>query len=226
MPHAIGQTLPLSRLWRFLSETFSLGRTTSPMRIQRRLLLADVATARGIASPSPSWRAVFLKAFAHVSAANPLLRRCFLSWPWPRIYEHPETVAVLPVERNAEIEFVRLKRPESLRLSEIDDALASPATPPPTGLAMQLGTACSGRFRARRFGTLSLSAVSLHPPSILIPRLHHGPVSNHGEVDVCLEYDPRVLDGVEAARILTALEDSLHERILIELRYLESAEAA
>ena len=81
MPHSIRQTLPLSRFWRILCDVIPLGRPSQAVRVQRRLLLADVAAARAIASPSPSWRAVFLKAFAHVSAANPLWFFWIFAWP-------------------------------------------------------------------------------------------------------------------------------------------------
>jgi hypothetical protein len=225
MPHSIERTLPLARTWRYLCDTLSLARPSPTVRIQRRISLADVAVARALAFPCPSWQAVFLKAFAHVSAANPLLRRCFLSWPWPRVYEHSETIATVPAARPGEIGFIRLVRPESLRLVEIDEALSS-ATDliRLSGLPLRVGAAWSGHYRARKFGTLSVTTASLHAP--FIPALHHGSISANGEVDVSLTYDHRVLDGIDAARVLSVVEDSLHERILTELRYLESVEAA
>jgi hypothetical protein len=196
------------------------------MRMQGRFLLAPVAAARATAIPCPSWQAIFIKGLAHVSAANALLRRCFLSWPWPRIYQHSKTVAVVPVERNNEQGVHLLRQPETLRLAEIDAALASSPTPLPAGLILRLGTAWSGRYRARSSGTLNVAAGWQQVPQELTPTLHHGPIHNNGEVDICLTYDPRVLCELDAARILTALEDSLQERVLTELRYLESVEAA
>ena len=66
----------------------------------------------------------------------------------------------------------------------------------------------------------------MHPLSLLAPTLHHGPVDRHGEMDVCLSYDHRVLDGCDAARALGELELTLRERVLMELRYNEAVEAA
>jgi hypothetical protein len=228
MPHSIGQTLPLSRFWRTLCDRLSFGHPGPVVRIQRRLLLADVVAARSIASPCPSWRAVFVKAIAHVSAANPLLRRSFLSWPWPRIYGHPVTVAVVPVRSDDEIKFVRVRQPEALRLAEIDEILASSTRcrKKGSGFGTRVGVACSGRVRARKFGTLSVATASLCPPTPLTPELYHGSISANGEVEVSLSFDERVMDGIDAGRLLSALEDSLHERVLTELRYLESLEAA
>ncbi len=187
------------------------------------LSLPDVVAARALATPRPSWRAVFLKAFAHVAAANPLLRRCLVPWPISRVYQHPETIAIASVERSDGIGFVRVTRPEKLRLSEIDALLEGEGSPPPRhSRLLRLGVAWSGSFRAQRFGTMSIGP---HPLPILMPALHHGLIDKD-EVDVRLTYDRRILDDEDAIRVLAALEDVLHERILTELRYLESVEAA
>jgi hypothetical protein len=239
MPHAIGCKLSLSPARRYVCDLLQLTRRIPAVPVQRRMKLADVAAAREAAAPRPSWRAIFLKAFAHVSAVNPLLRRSYLSLPWPRLHEHDETIASVPVEwlqhGEEELAFVSLRRPEAMSLSEIDAALQAENCPGPPRLprfALRFGLACSGRFRTRLFGTFGLSAYAglsaapLHPLSMFAPTLHHGPVDERGMADVCLTYDHRVLDGCDAARALSAVEQMLHERLLTELRYLETVEAA
>ena len=46
MPHSIRQTLPWSRFWRILCDLLPAGRPGQALRIQRRILLADVAAAK------------------------------------------------------------------------------------------------------------------------------------------------------------------------------------
>ena len=38
--------------------------------------------------PRPSWCAIFTKAYAVVAARYPELRRAYLKFPFPRLYEH------------------------------------------------------------------------------------------------------------------------------------------
>ena len=229
MPHAIGRKLTLSFARRFFRDLLLRARRNPIASMQRRMRLAAVAAARELAVPRPSWQAIFLKAFAHVSAGNPLLRRCHLSWPWPRWYQHAETVAAIPVER-PQPTFVLLPGSETLRLSEVDAALQEEeriaTLPDASHFALRLGLACSGRVRAAHCGTFSLSATQREPVTPFVPALHHGPVDERDEANVCLTYDLRVLDSFDAARALGELEQVLHERILTELRYIESLEVA
>ena len=227
MPQAIGRKLKLSPVRRFFCGLLYPSREHPSVQIHRRMKLAAIAAARAAAVPCPSWRALFLKAFAHVSASNPLLRRCYLPLPWPHLYEHPETIAAIPVERNRnnENDSIIILCSETLPLSEIDAALESTvrSTAPPRRVALRLGMACSGRFRARLFGTFAMSAPAGMSAALT---LAYGPVNESGETDVRLTYDCRVVDGFGASRALGEMEQVLHERMLTELRYIESVEAA
>ncbi len=72
--------------------------------------------------------------------------------------------------------------------------------------------ACRGHF----FGTFgisvvgSLGAAGLHILSPLTTTLNYWKFEPDGSLDVRLEYDHRVLDGVPVARVLEELEDTLH----------------
>jgi hypothetical protein len=217
--------------------------------------LAEVAAARQSAQPQPTWFALFTKAYGFVSAVNPHLRRAYIDYPWPHLYEHPENIATLAVERIHEGEdalfFAPLSRPETLSLHEIDARLHhwqeapvedvdcfrpslhfSRRPRPLRRLAGWLGLHWSGRRRARWLGTFGVQAhpgvgaATTHPLALLTTTLCPGEIDERGEVDVRLLHDPRVLDGGTAARALAELERVLTHEVLAELRYCQTVEAA
>ncbi len=68
-----------------------------------------------------------MKAYALVGAAHPPLRRSFLEFPWPRLYEHPWMNCALAIERTYRGEdgvFVGLFRaPEQQTLVQIQQSV-------------------------------------------------------------------------------------------------------
>src|SRR5436309_223391 len=72
----------------------------------------------------------------------------------------------------------------------------------------------------------SFGAAALHLLSPLTTALNYGVIDDHGEVDVRLTYDQRVLDAGTAARALEDLGRVLKCEIVAELRYLTAADAA
>jgi hypothetical protein len=188
-----------------------------------------------------------MRAYCLVAAANPPLRRAFLNFPWGRIYEHPQTICALAMERaygDEEGIFVGLFRaPEEQTIRQLHEALVRYKNEPlerigffrqalrisrtPTPLRRLLWWSTlnvSGHKRAKRFGTFGLSsygslgAESLHPISPLTTTMTYGPIDRSGKVTVKLIYDHRVLDGAYIARRLQEIEETLHTTILEELR--------
>jgi hypothetical protein len=180
------------------------------------------------------------------------LRRAYLSFPRPRLYEHPESIASVAVGRDYEGEeavfFAQLRAPEQQSLAALDQRLhalkSDPvASIPPFARALRvgrlwrplrrtlwwLGLNVWGRKRARYFGTFGVSVYSglgvdsLHPLSPLTTVLNYGPISPDGQVDVRLVYDHRVLDGAVVGRALGRLEVVLRETITAELRELAAS---
>jgi hypothetical protein len=223
--------------------------------VERRMHLADVVAARAVAQPRPSWCGIFTKAYAFVTDANPALRRAYLAFPRPHLYQHPTNIATIAIERRFHDEdavfFVHLPDPEKRSLLEIDyklrrykelpmeqvsairRALRTTQWPRPLRrLLWWFALNVSGAKRAHFFGTsgitvyAGLGASSLHPLSVLTTTLNYGVIDPDGAVDVRLIYDHRVLDGATIARALADLERVLHHEILAELRYLRSVEAA
>jgi len=204
----------------------------------------------------PSWSCLFMKAYALVGAENPPLRRSYLEFPWPRIYEHPWMNCALAIERSYQDEegvFVGLFRaPERQSLAQLQDSLRFYKNEPLEKVgffrqALRFGKVprpvrrflwwstlnVSGWKRCKRFGTFGLStygalgAEQMHPISPLTTTLTYGPIDpDAGRVMVKLIYDHRVLDGAYVARRLRDIEDVLHGPILEELRDGAGAETS
>jgi hypothetical protein len=214
--------------------------------VQRRMKLATVVAARQAAPLRPSWCAVFLKAYAQVAAERPELRRAYLSFPWPHLYEHPLTVASVAIERQFDDEpavfSALLRSPEKRPLALLDAALrhfkeqpietigafrrallVSRLPFPLRRLAWWIALNAWGRKRAQYMGTFGVSvyaglgAASLHPLSPLTTTLNYGVLEADGTLDVRLTYDHRVLDGATVARALKHLESVLNSEIVTEL---------
>lgn len=255
MPRAVGRYLPLSLPRRLICDLVDASPCVSLVTLQRRLDLAKVVAARRAVSPRPSWSAIFLKAFSFVAAARPELRRVYLPFPWPRLYEHPDNLATVAISRpfgdEEALLFARVRGPERHSLPELDRHLRrfreqpiesvarfrrclriSRLPRPLRRLMWWLGLNTSGGGRARHFGTFGLcagfgpSAALLQTASPLTCTLSYGGPGHDGTVAVRLAFDAHVLDGVTVAGALADLERVLHCEVLSELRYLRAAEAA
>ncbi len=255
MPQARGRNLPLSLPRRFICDLVQCAHRVPTVPVQRRMELAGVVAARRRAEPRPSWCAIFTKALGFVSASWPELRRAYLKFPRPHLYEHPGSVASVAIERRVGDEeavlFGQVREPHRLSLVELDALLLRYKDQPIEKIASfrrallisrfpwpvrrliwWIGLNGSGRKRAHYLGTFGVSvyaglgASSLHLLSPLTSALNYGVIGPDGAVDVRLTYDHRVLDGATVARVLKELERVLKCEIMSELRYLQAVEAA
>lgn len=231
---------------RFVADLMHVSRRVPSVPMQRRMRLAEVVAARATWASRPSWCAIFMKAYALCSAERPELRRSYLAFPWPRIYEHPQNVASFSVERTYRGEdavfFARVPAPELLSLAALDAIVRAHKTAdvrsvdsfrhalflsrfprPLRRFIWWLGLQTDGMHRAHHFGTFGISVVaqlgaaSLHLLSPLTTTLNYGVFEADGSLDVRLTYDHRVLDGATVARAIVALEDILQSVIRAEL---------
>lgn len=218
---------------------------------RRRMQLAPVAAARADAKARPAgrigWAACFVRGFALLAAERPVLRRCHLSFPFARHYEHFESVASVVVDRDWRDEratfYCTMRHPEQRSLAEIQERLDRAKSGPleatgsyrlmlrlaryPAPLRRILWWAAmelSGMLHARRVGTFALSSIA-HTGSELVwilspaaSTLSYGPIGADGAMDVRLFFDHRVFDGALAGEALQALEEILNSRIAAELR--------
>lgn len=223
--------------------------------LERKMRLAALVTARAAAAPRPSWSAILTKAFALVAARRPELRRAYLPFPWPHLYEHPDSVAAVAVERRIGSEdgllFALVPSPERLGLIELEACLRRCKEPPVeavasfrTALAVSRlpgplrrlawwgGLNLSGDLRARCFGTFGVTTTAgfggatLSVRSPLTCTLYYGLFDPAGCIDMRLALDHRVLDGGTASRALHDLEGVLLGEIQTELEQLDALDWA
>jgi hypothetical protein len=255
MPAPAGRTLALSPPRRLVTDLMHASRRVPLVCMERRMRLAPVVAARRLADPRPGWCAIFTKAFGIVSARTPELRQSYLSFPRPRLYEHPEAVASVAVERlfgpDLGVGFCHIRRPEIWTLNQIHEevarakelpaeqvgshrrALRVTALPLPVRrLLWWVALDVSGVLRVRHFGTYGVTAMagsgstSFSLLSPLTTTLYYGIFASDGSVDVRLAFDHRVFDGGVVAQALAGLEAVLLDEICAELSGLRAAAAA
>ena len=221
--------------------------------VERQMELAEVAAARAAADPRISWVALFVKALALTAQEVPALRRSYISFPWPHLYEHRQNVAVVSVNREHQGEdwlfWLRLMAPEKLRLKQIHRQISRGQTEDVTRhyrQQLQFSLVFSllrrliwwGRLnllprkRGKWLGTFGISVLAAEgcynrrPPHFLTSCLTYGLLDERGRMPVTLVCDHRVLDGVTAARALNLMEEKLRGVVLEELRGLAAVRAA
>ena len=254
MPEAVGRRLTLSPPRRFLCELLHRARKVPAMSVVRRLRLAEVAAARAAADPRPGWAAVFLKAFAVVTASTPELRRAYARFPVPHLCEQPATTVAVALERShagEQVPFIaQVPQPQQHSLHELDALLRRLSECPVGEVACFRRALWLGRWpqpwrrlacwlalstperRARFLGTAGfcaqpgVSGSPSQPLALLTSTLNYGVVEDSGEVEVYLVYDQRVFDAITAGRALGELESVLTHEILAELRYCRGLDAA
>lgn len=241
-----GRIIPLSGPRRFINDLVYFARRVPSVPLSRTLNVACLAAPRRAHPARPSWATLFMKAYALVAVEHPPLRRMMLTWPWPRLYEHPQTLCSLAVERVVEGEhgvFVGVFRaPEAQSIGQIQGSVemykndpieevgyfrqamrVSRLPLPLRRFLWRLTLNMSGQKRSKRFGTYglttygSLGAEQHHPISPLTTTLTFGPIAESGDVCVKIIYDHRVLDGAYVARRLADVETALHGPVLDEL---------
>ena len=243
-----GRYLPLNGPRRFIGDLVHFARKVPSAPVSRLMDLSVLFEARARHPLRPSWACLFMKAYALVGAQYTPLRRSYLEFPWPRLYEHPWMNCALAIEREYQGEdgvFVGIFRaPEHQTLVQLQQALSwyknehlekvgfyrqalrfSRVPTPVRRTFWWVTLNMSGYKRCKRFGTFGLSsygnlgAENLHPISPLTTTLTYGPIDPAtGQVVVKLIYDHRVLDGAYIARRLHDIEDALRGPIRDELR--------
>jgi pyruvate/2-oxoglutarate dehydrogenase complex dihydrolipoamide acyltransferase (E2) component len=246
MGKAVGRWVALSPFRRLVTDLMHFSAAVPAVTADRRMDLRPLAAARQVCNPRPSWTALFAKAYGLVARDYPELRRSFLKFPWPRLYEHPHSVVALNVERRLPDEdvvlFCLIRAPENRSLAELDATVRHYKEAPVESLrSYQRSVAMSrvpwplrqwlwwaslnvqGRRRCHNYGTFSVSSTGpqgagiLHVVPILTTSLHFGLFDDQGRLDVRLTWDHRVLDGATIARALVDLEGALNGPIVYEL---------
>src|SRR5262249_7879184 len=99
MPDAPGRKIPLSLPRRWIGDLLHSARAVPGVVVQRQMDVSALRRARALGAPGASWCAAFIKAYALAACDFPELRRAYIPFPWPHLYEHPHSVASVAVER-------------------------------------------------------------------------------------------------------------------------------
>ena len=241
-----GRWLSLSPARKVVMEILHHGRRVPSLPLSKVMRVGPLVAARK-AGAFVSWTALFTKGYSLVAERHAELRRAYIRWPWPHLYEHPFSSCAILLERDHEGESIvigaKIRAPETQTLTQIDERVGEFRNAPIHDVGdfrqwLRLGRLpgfvrrflfwhtlhLSGGKRANRLGTFAISSLGSlgveqhHPISPLTTYLTFGPISPQGEVNVKIIYDHRVMDGRCVARCLNDLEETLNTRILAELK--------
>lgn len=241
-----GCRLILSPARKVVVELLHHARKVPSLPLAQRCDVARLVQARREADVAPSWMAIFIRAFGLLAQKYPELRRAYMPYPWPHLYEHPHCECTVLVERDWQGEAVvlgaKIRAPETTPLATIDAHLRRFRTAPVDEISsfrqlLRLGRLpwivrrfsfwqslyLSGAIRGKRFGTCMISSLGnlgieqVHPLTPLTTYLTFGPISSRGRVTVKLIYDHRVMDGRCVARCLNGFNELLNTVLLDEI---------
>ena len=247
MSEAAGKYIRVSKFRRLVVDLMHFTAKVPGVTVERRMNLAPLVAARQACTPPPTWSAIFTKAFAVVAARTPVLRTAYLTFPWPRFYEHFTNIATINIDRPLANEriilYAHIDSPESHTLQEIDaiihehqrlpvesipsyrNAVRTSRVPWPfRRLVLWAGLNVLGSYRCRFFGTFGITSVGsqgagiTHLLPLLTCQLHYGIFDPDGGLAMRVSFDHRVLDGATAACGLADLEAVLLGEILQECK--------
>lgn len=240
-----GRALKLSAPRRLVGDLMRFSIGVPRVTVQRQMNLSPLRKARMAQQSRSSWTVLFLKGYALLAQEMPELRRAYVKFPRPHLYEYPASVASIAHEREFDGEravlLSTIKCPEDRSIPELEELIHSArsrpvlevkefrralkiarAPGPVRWLLMWLGLNIA-RQRARYFGTFQLSvysglgAESLNPLSPLTTIFNYGSILDDGSVTVRIHYDHRVMDGANVARALGRFEEILNSEITREV---------
>ncbi len=243
-----GRTLSLPRNRRLVLDICAAARSVPAFPVERTLKLSSVATARQASKVRISWVTLFLRAYGLAGVEIPELRQVYSKYPWPRLYEHPESIASISIHRDdpdggKRLIWARIAGPENRSLLEIQKALDHAVHGPLTevfkdGMRMErvptplrrlswwLGMNWQGRQKAKKIGTCSISTLASEDtlnrghPLIVTSSIAYSRCDELGNCLVTLLCDHRVLDGMLASHALHRIEHHLLHQCLDELSRL------
>lgn len=255
MPKRVGKSVKLSPFRRLVTDLMHFSSKVPSVTADRRMDLSPMVEARAQVQPRPTWSAILCKAYGIVAQRYPELRRSYMSFPRPRLYEHPYSVAQFNIERTVGDErivmYCLIRRPETRSLAEIDAivrhhkeapihelrsykrAVATSHIPWPFRKIFWWGALnVSGRRRCHNYGTFGLSSIAAHGAGLLhlIPLLtttiHFNLMDEHHRLDMRLSWDHRVLDGATIGEVLVDFEKTLNTTIVQELHSMRGPRLA
>lgn len=254
MANRHGRYLPLSLARRMVGDFLAMSRGIPQAVVERSMNLRDLREAMRACQPRPYWQSLYCKAWGLVGVKHAFLRRSFVRYPWPRLYEHHETVGSIVMARRLDDEealfYLPIAQPERRSLHELDEKLrwskAAAFGDVPAfrrqlrwarlprllrRLMFRIGMDWTGATRTRCLGTFGMSVVAGHgiaavaAPVPWTTMLHYTPFTDDGTTTVRVWLDHRIMDGSHIAAALDDLEVTLCGPILAEVRELTTSAA-
>jgi hypothetical protein len=251
MSKTYGKSISITPFRSLVMDFLYLSGFVPAVTLERRMKLGPLVEARRLCTPRPMWSSIFTKAFCIVAKEQPILRRSYMSLPWPRFYEHAKNIAAVNVTRTVNGEEVVLqaliRSPENRSLAELDAILRRHIEVPVEEMKvyrnarrmsllpwplrrvmMWLTLNLIGRRRAHNFGTVGITSVAELGAGVLknIPLLtctfFYSLFDDAGNIDMRLVIDHRVMDGSVAARALARFEQVLLGEVLAEVKSMQS----
>jgi hypothetical protein len=237
-----GRPVPLSVSQRLAVDLLHFEARVPTVVAVRRMNLAAINAARARCASHPRWLAIFTKAFGMLAQEVPELRRVYLPFPWPHLYEYPTSVAMIFIgnAEGGDLLTYTIRDPASLPVIEIDKRISRCVELPRSEIGefrrlmllarlpaamrralMWLGYNI-GRRRANYFGTFAVTT----PASCYVAprlsawttRLNYAGLASDGTTEVSCALDHRVVDGPTGAQLLPRLEALLNGAVAEELR--------
>jgi len=127
-----GRRVPISFARRCMMDLMHFSQKMASYRVSAEYTLDLKAFQK--ADLEISWFAIFIKAFAQVSAKYPELRQVLFSFPWTYLYQYQRTVAMLAIEREMDGEnmvmYLKIDSPEKQSLTAIHQQIQEAKTIP------------------------------------------------------------------------------------------------
>lgn len=118
-----GKRIKLSNGRRLVDELVRTANKMATAAYVRDFDLSELAGLRKQVRPKIGWNVLYMKAYAIIAEKNPVLRQCYVGFPWPYAYQHESNVCLLTMSREYEGEerllFARFNQPESRSLVEL-----------------------------------------------------------------------------------------------------------
>src|SRR2546425_486771 len=94
-----GRVVPLSLPRRWICDLLHVAKQVPTVPVVRSIDIHAPVAVRAQLPQRPSWAAIFTRAYGLVAQEVPELRRYYLSFPWPHLYEFPFSIASVALER-------------------------------------------------------------------------------------------------------------------------------
>ena len=190
MAKSKGRTLPVSPFRKLVTDLMYFSAKVPTVCIDRMMDLSEVQAARQRCPSRPCWTAIFCKAFGLAAVRIPELRRIYMPFPWPYLYEHPHSVGTVNIERQWQGESVvfhaQVRSPETQSLAKLDQFVHWLKNEPVAAvkyyrrimnmmrvpwplrkLVWWCGLNLQSRRRVHNFGTFGISTTAAHGAGII-----------------------------------------------------------